>query len=436
MKCFAAVPTLQANSAQILLDPHLRTVRLHRRRAQLRQSGLVSRHLGRRRALPSRRRRDPGPAGFGLPSPVAGALLAAPDGIWVATERHPASRRRAHPRGSRAEVIPFLHGLPASGVPFSQVRDLAGQGTGVWAATDAGAARIETRDGRVDLDGCGPRLPGQEGLRGGSRQGRITVGTARGLARITDALRVERVAPAFSRRAYAVFPRAIRSGSARPGLLVAFPGERDLVRPSTLASPSLQGAGAGVGSLGDTLVGLTRDQMLWRDPRTRAWTGGTKLSAVLGGLRNFTADGTGFWVAGERGVGFARLGTPPRPLLRRGPSRARERCGSRQGFPLGGHRRRPRALPARRRPAVSGEFERIPGSSRHWGARAERNRRRLRGAFGRQRRHWWSARISASRACTFGSSGCASRGRLARRRRRRCRISPPRAPRLRRSSRP
>ena len=68
-------------------------------------------------------------------------------------------------------------------------------------------------------------------------------------------------------------------------------------------------------SLGDTLVGLTRDQMLWRDPRTEAWTAGPNLSGLLGGLRSFTPDGAGFWVAGDRGVGFARLDSPPiRPL--------------------------------------------------------------------------------------------------------------------------
>ena len=58
--------------------------------------------------------------------------------------------------------------------------------------------------------------------------------------------------------------------------------------------------------------------MLWRDPRTSAWTLGPNLSAVLGGLRNFTPDGAGFWVVGERGVAFARLSTPPMRPLRAG----------------------------------------------------------------------------------------------------------------------
>jgi hypothetical protein len=98
-------------------------------------------------------------------------------------------------------------------------------------------------------------------------------------------------------------------------LLVALPGGHDLVRPSTLGLPSLQTAVFALSSLGDTLVGLTRDQLLWRDPGTDAWTLGPNLSSVLGGLRSLTPDGAGFWVAGDRGVAFARLNSPPiRPL--------------------------------------------------------------------------------------------------------------------------
>jgi hypothetical protein len=62
-------------------------------------------------------------------------------------------------------------------------------------------------------------------------------------------------------------------------------------------------------------VALTPNQLLWRDPGTRRWTLGPTLSGLLGRLRRFVADGPGFWIAGDRGVAFARLSTPPiRPL--------------------------------------------------------------------------------------------------------------------------
>jgi hypothetical protein len=91
-----------------------------------------------------------------------------------------------------------------------------------------------------------------------------------------------------------------------------------VVRPAALASPSLQAPVIALGALGDTVVALTRDEMLWREPRSGAWTLGPNLSGVLGGLVAFVADGPGFWVAGERGVGFATLATPAVRPLREG----------------------------------------------------------------------------------------------------------------------
>jgi ligand-binding sensor domain-containing protein len=38
----------------------------------------------------------------------------------------------------------------------------------------------------------------------------------------------------------------------------------------------------------------------------------------VGRLRRFVAEGPGFWVAGDRGIGFARLGMPPVRLLLQG----------------------------------------------------------------------------------------------------------------------
>jgi hypothetical protein len=85
-----------------------------------------------------------------------------------------------------------------------------------------------------------------------------------------------------------------------------------------MASASLQAPVFEFATLGDTLVALTRDHMMWRDPRTRAWSVGPNLSGLLGRLRRFAADGPGFWVAGERGVGFARLGGAPLLPVREG----------------------------------------------------------------------------------------------------------------------
>jgi ligand-binding sensor domain-containing protein len=177
-------------------------------------------------------------------------------------------------------------------------------------------ARVNPAAGRVELVDDSRGLPDSRVYSIASRGGRITVGTSRGVARINESLEVERVAPSYSDPAYAVFPAGDSVWVGTPsGLLLSLPGLGGLVRPAGLASPSLQAPVVDFATLGDTLVALTGDGFLWRDPKTRRWTLGPNLSALLGRLRRLVPDGAGFWVAGDRALGFARLGTPPlRPL--------------------------------------------------------------------------------------------------------------------------
>jgi ligand-binding sensor domain-containing protein len=204
-------------------------------------------------------------------------------------------------------------------MPFARVIELAGQDKSLWAATDFGLARIDLEEGRIDLFDEARGLPHSQVLDVAGRQGRIVVGTARGIARLDDSLRVIRIAPQFAEAAYAVFPAgdSVYVGTPR-GVFVAVPGEEDLERPAGLNAASLQTPVYGFATLGDTLVALTRDQLIWRNPRTQTWSLGPNLSGLLGRLRRFAADGPGFWVAGERGVGFARLGGAPARPLREG----------------------------------------------------------------------------------------------------------------------
>ncbi|HUR95231.1 MAG TPA: hypothetical protein VMY76_11640 [Gemmatimonadales bacterium] len=314
-----ANPSLQANAAQILVDPRLGVARYT---AAARSSDNLGWYLGTSgvgllflqdgAGLPQR-------LPFGLRSPVVGAVLGWPEGVWAATDRTPQAEAALTFVSRTLEEFQSLQGLPASGLPFAQVRKLAGQGSALWAATDRGLARITTGDGRVDLLDESRGLPDSRVYAVIARQGRLTVGTRRGLVRVDDSLRIQRLASRFADPVLAVFPAgdSVWIGTQR-GLLLALPGQDDVVRPASLGAPSLQGAVVALAALGDTVVALTRDQMLWRDPGTSAWTLGPNLSAVLGGLIAFVADGPGFWVAGERGVAFARLATPPVRPLREG----------------------------------------------------------------------------------------------------------------------
>ena len=320
-------PSIQANAAQILIDPRLNVARFTAAARSfdnlgwyLGTSGVGLVYIPDGAVIPER-------LTFGLRSPVAGAVFRWPDGVWTATDRTPQAEPSLTFVASDLKEFRSLQGLPASGLPFTQVRRLAGQGSVLWAASDRGLVRIPTDGGRIDLLDEARGLPDGVVYAVVSRQGRITVGTRRGVARVDDSLRITRIAPRFADAAIAVFPAgdSVWVGTRR-GLLLALPGQEDVVRPAALASPSLQGSIVSLASLGDTVVALTRDQLLWRDPRTGQWTLGPNLSALLGGLVSFVADGPGFWVAGERAVGFARLGTPPVRPLREGdlPARAND----------------------------------------------------------------------------------------------------------------
>ncbi|MBA3260064.1 MAG: hypothetical protein H0T68_11445 [Gemmatimonadales bacterium] len=312
-------PTLQANAAQILLDERLRTVRFTAAARAfdnsgwyLGTSGVGLLFLTDGAAIPER-------IPFGLPSLAVSTVMSWPGGVWVATNRTPQTDAAITFVGAELGDFNTLRGLPATGVPFSRVAEMAGQGKSVFAATDFGLARVEPGDGRYELIDQRRGLPDSRVYSVVSRRGRLTVGTARGIARLDDSLRVERLAPAFTGAAFTIFPAgdSVWVGTSR-GLLLALPGVEDLVRPAALASASLQTPIVAFSALGDTIVALTADQLLWRDPRSGAWNLGPNLSGLLGRLRSLAADGPGFWVAGGRGIGFARLSTPPLLAIREG----------------------------------------------------------------------------------------------------------------------
>jgi hypothetical protein len=311
-----ANPILQANAASFLTDRRLRSVRytaaarsFDNRGWFMGTSGLGAFYLADGSAVPQW-------LTFGLPSPRAGAVYSWPGGVWVATDRTPSSDASLTFVGADLAQFHSVPGASALGTPFNQVRELAGQGREVWAATDLGVARVQPADSTLQLVDERRGLPDSRVYSIVSRRGRIVVGTAHGVARVSDSLNVQRVAPAYSDAAYTVFPAGDSVWVGTPvGVLIALPNQPNLVRPAGLASASLQAGVVDLAPLGDTLVALTQDQLLWRNPRTGQWTLGPNLSALLGRLRRFVADGPGFWIAGDRGVGFARLGTPAlRPL--------------------------------------------------------------------------------------------------------------------------
>ncbi len=310
-----ANPTLQANSAQILLDARMRDVRYTAAARAFDQRGWYIGTWGRGllylpdgAAIPQR-------LAFGLPGSLVGAVFAVPGGVWAANDRTPDADVGFTFVASDLSDFSTVQGPLATGLPFTQVRHIAGQGTALWAATDYGIARIEP-GGRVRLFDEGAGLPDGRVLALIARHGQIVAGTARGIVRLDDSMRIHRVAPHFSGSVLAVTLSADTVWAGTPaGLLFAAGDSVEMQRPRGLDTSSLQAPVIALAWLGDTLVALTPDQLLWRAPRG-GWSLGPSLSGTLGRLRTFTAEGNGFWVAGDRGLAYATLKSPPlRPLL-------------------------------------------------------------------------------------------------------------------------
>jgi len=311
-------PTLQTNAAQILMDSRLRQARYTAAARSFDNlgwyvgtSGVGLLYLPDGAALPDR-------LSFGLPSLYTGAVASWPGGVWVGTDRTSLADATLTYVDSELREFRTVQGPPASGTPFTRILDLGGEGAAVWAATDRGVARVNPKEGRIEIVDETRGLPDARVFDLSTRQGRVTVGTAHGIARVGERLEVERIAPRFVEPAYAVYPEgdSVWVGTSR-GVLLAVPDQPDLLRPSGMGSAGFDQPVLALVAMADTLVGLGRDQLLWRNPGG-AWTLGTPLSAVLGRLHRFVADGAGLWVAGDRGVGYARLNGPALLVLREG----------------------------------------------------------------------------------------------------------------------
>jgi hypothetical protein len=90
----------------------------------------------------------------------------------------------------------WIQGKSGFGLPFGYVRRIVGLEQNLWAATDAGVARINPESGQVDLIDQGRGLVDNRVFTVATRRGLLAAGNrAHGLALISDAGAVERVAP-------------------------------------------------------------------------------------------------------------------------------------------------------------------------------------------------------------------------------------------------
>jgi hypothetical protein len=315
-----ANPALQAFAPRTLLGPELRSARYtaaalapDRQGWFLGTSGVGLLYLPIGSAFPQ-------PMPFGIAGERIGAVLAVPGGVWAASDRTVATGAALTYIADDLSRFTIVRGSQTFGMPFGRTVRLAGQDSLLWAATESGVARINPSDPEradVDLIDEGRGLPDPRVYSLASYRGQMTVGTEHGIARINDSLRARRIAPRFADEALALLVSGDSLFVGTPlGVFVTLGDTMSLTRlPGLGESATFRVPVLRLAWLRDTLVALTRDRLYWRNP-SGDWTLGPDLSGTLGGLRELVADGDGFWVAGDNGVGYVRLGTPPlRPLF-------------------------------------------------------------------------------------------------------------------------
>jgi hypothetical protein len=318
-QAIASNPSLAGSSSAFLLDPSLRTARLTAAARSfdnlgwfLGTDGVGALWLPDGTVVPERLQ-------FGLPGPVVGAISAVPGGVWATTDRSESSPAALTFVSTDLSEFRVFSGPAATGLPFTRARRLIAVGSAVWAATDAGVLRFSSDNPAnyrrfAEADG----LPDRRVTSLTSRRGVVVAGTERGLALFTDTTDAEPLAPDYAGvvNAVAFAPDTVWAGTPN-GPRGAIPQLSALIRPVSLEeSAAISSPIYDFAWMADTLVGITSDQFIWKAPGEDRWVLGAPISGVLGPLRRLIAQGDGFWVAGDLGVGWTRLeGIPVRPLL-------------------------------------------------------------------------------------------------------------------------
>ncbi len=245
---------------------------------------------------------------YGLPAPAAGAVAAGVGGVWVAARARPGEPGGiVWVRDDLAQVV-SADRPGALGPPFHQGRRLLARQGDLWAATERGVVRVDPRTLATRVFSLGPGLPDDDVRSLAPAPDGVWVGTARGVALITDAGEVVR-SGAFSAPVLALAVRrdTLWVGSAA-GLGVLGSGDAaPAVPPGVAATPALRDAIVALTLSADTLVAATADQLAWRDPATGAWTV-TRPLADLGTITVLAGDEGGAWVGGTGGLALWDIG--------------------------------------------------------------------------------------------------------------------------------
>jgi hypothetical protein len=259
----------------------------------------------------------PEPRPWGLPGPAVGGVAGIPGGAWVVTTHSVEGGSGLTHVAEDLSAFQWFLGDQVFGLQFATVRALEVVDTLIWIAHERGVLALDRRGRRVrsaELEGSFGGVTGVLSL--AARRGRMVVGTATGLFEISDTGTV-RLAPTFSAPAFAVGISGDTTWVGTSlGLFAVLPGmEQPRQAPGWEDSPSFRTRIIDILWRGDTLVVLGDRALFARDPRTNLWNRSHDLPAELGRPHTMADGEQGVWIAGTRGVIFARTnGTVERRL--------------------------------------------------------------------------------------------------------------------------
>jgi ligand-binding sensor domain-containing protein len=240
-----------------------------------------------------------------------GALAAVPGEIWVATD--------GDMRGGRATLTlmeeslcrtTWISGHEVFGFGAEAVRRIVPGDRVLWLATDRGVVRWSLDDSTTTRWDETRGLQDQRVITALWWQEGLMVGTARGLARIDRLEEVSRPATNLVDPVYALHASrdTLWIGAAR-GLAMLVAGDSVArIPPRWREQLTSRAEVLGLGTVGDTLVAMHRDGLVWRDPLSGEWIDGAPFGATTGVLRAFHATPDGVWVGGDRGAVLTSAG--------------------------------------------------------------------------------------------------------------------------------
>jgi len=249
---------------------------------------------------------------FGLIATRAGAVAAAPGGVWVASAGRVGERRGVTWVPVDLSADTTIEGTGTLGFPCVEGRRLLAQGRSLWVACERGIVRVDARSSGIRLfpmDAPAALAPAPDG---------VWVGSARGLFVVTNHDQLVSVGQVGQPvLALAAVRESLWVGTPG-GLALLAPGTNDVVVPPGVAEqPALRAPIVALTLLADTLVAVTPEQLAWRDPASGRWTV-LRTRAELGRVTALAPDvtspanggggGGGVWIAGTSGLGFWDIG--------------------------------------------------------------------------------------------------------------------------------